>query len=266
MIVVNVKTSQILPKVTNWRSQKGFYVDDTYAKGLEKCKFGTIITGLSGGQKAPVISYAGHVGATYTDIGAAPIALGAARTFGLIYETSPIDQYRRTDDLSDETRLFPKGPRTDKQYALMPSGVLEIIDTEEFFGNGNYFREVDYVPTEAATAFDDATATITYAGNLTTAIKVEDRLEIDGASYYVVDIVYDSVGNETTITLNEGAGDIVLPVTVKGQIYDDLFLADDMTGDVPFTTVPTDSLGNARQKVGYVESGMAMRYSVLDII
>jgi hypothetical protein len=259
-IVVNVKTTQILPKITSWRPQEGFFVEDDYTKGLKKATFGTIITGKSGGRVAPVISYAGAVGATYTDIAEAPVALGPAKAIGIIYETSPIDQYRRVDDLSDETRLFPLGSRTDKKYALMPSCVLEVTDTDEVNGTVGYFRLVDKaLPT--ATAFDDATATIVFDGNVND-IRVEEKLEIDGDFYWIVDIEYDSVADETTVTLNEGAGDVVKDVVVKSQLFETAYLADDMAGDVPFTMIP--EVG--RQAVGFVESMFALRVSTLNII
>ncbi len=264
MIVVNVKSSQILPKITNWRTQSGFYVDDTYTKGLEKCKFGTIITGTSGGVAAPVISYAGHVGATYNDIADASVALGPGKAVGIIYETSPIDQYRRLDDFTDETRLFPLGKRTDKQYGLMPSCVLEITDTDETYGDASYFRVLDKAMPDA-TAFDDTTATITFAGNIND-VRLEEKVEIDGAMYWIIDIDYDSGTNTTTITLNEGAGDDVLPVLLKGQLFETLYLADDMTGDVPFTMLEKDALGNTRQPVGFVESSIAARIVTQNII
>lgn len=259
-VVVNVKTTQVLPKITSWRSQEGFFVDDSYTKGLKKATFGTIITGKSGGRVAPVISYAGAVGATYTDISEDPAVLGPAKAIGVIYETSPIDQYRRVDDLSDETRLFPLGARTDKKYALMPSCVLEVTDTDEVNGTVGYFRLVDKeLPT--ATSFDDATATIVFSGNIDD-VRKEEKLEIDGAFYWIVDIEYDSGADETTITLNEGAGDTVEDIIVKSQLFETAYLADDMDGDVPFTMIP--EVG--RQEVGFVESMFALRVSTLNII
>ena len=260
MISVTVKSSQILPKISNgWRGQQGFYVDDTYTKGLEKCKFITIITGVAGNETAPVMSYAGHVGATYDDIAEGSIALGAAKAVGFLYESSSIDQYRRIDDQTDETRLFPKGARTDKKYAPMPEGVLEVIDLDEMYGNGSYFRTVDkLMPT--ASSFDDGTATIVFNGNIND-VRVDEKVEIDGSEYWIEDIAFNEGTNKTTITLNEGAGDVVVPVLLKGQLFEPVYLADDMTGEVPFTMQPTDGTID-RQKLGFVESSVAVRINV----
>lgn len=256
MILINVKATQILPKICNWRGQRGFAPDDAYTKGLEYGKLVGVITGKVAGADAPVFTYAGHVGATYSDIGDAPIAVGATKAVGVIYDVSARDQYERTDNQTDESRLFPMGARQDKLMPAIPEWVWEVQDTEETLGHAGYFRLTD-MKLPAATSFNDATATIVIAGNVDN-VRKEEKLEIDGAFYYVIDISYDSVGDETTITLNEGAGDVVEDIVVKSQLFEPVYLPDDMTG-LPFTMLPVDASANNRQKIGYVESALAVR-------
>jgi len=264
MIVVSVKSSQILPKLMNWRSQMNFYVDDSYTKGLKMAKFGSVITGESGGKVEPVITYAGHVGATYSNIGEAAIDIPALKAVGLIYESSSQDQYRRLDDLSDETRLFPKGSRQDRPYALMPSGVLEITDTDQLFGSPVYFRAVDKViPVADISSFDNGTATIVLSGEFTD-IREEERFDVEGiGTAYVISVSYDDGADETTIVLNDGVGDVPAEITVKSQLFEVGYLPDDATADVPFTMIPVDDGGDPRQPLGFVESPIAFRFDVV---
>lgn len=257
-ILVNVKATQILPKiVSNWRAQQAFAVNDEYTKGLEYGKLVGVITGKCEDVDKAVFTYAGDVGATYTDIGDAPIAIGAVKPVGVIYDVSPRDQYGRTDDQTDNTRLFPMGARQDKLMPPMPEWVWEITDTDETLGNAAYFREIDKV-LDTATSFDDATATIVFPGNVDD-VRVGQKVDINGDFYYIEDISYDSGANETTFTLNEGAGDVVADVTLLSQLFEPVYLPDDMTG-LPFTMMPHNTAGTGtRKQIGFVESVIAVR-------
>jgi hypothetical protein len=258
-IMLNVKATQILPKVSaGWRAQQNFYVDDSYTKGLTRCKFVGVISGKVDGKDEPVFTYAGHVGATYTTLADAPIAVPAVKAIGILYESSPIDAYRRLDDTTDENQLFPKGKRQDKPMPPMPYSVLEVTDTDRMFGDYSYFRKVDAtIEVGDIVSFTDATAEIVLAGNYTTSLRLEEKLEIDGGFYYITAMSYDAGAGETTLTLNEGAGDVVLEIIVKSPLFDPVYLADDMTG-LPFTMIPSTD----RQKLGFVESTIAVRVKI----
>lgn len=255
-ILINVKANQILPKVSNWRAQRGFLPDDSYTKGLEYGKLVGVITGKMDGEDAPVYTYAGTVGATYTDIGDRPIAVPAVVARGILFETSERNQYLAPDNQSDETRLFPMGARQDKMLAPVPEWVWEIQDTDMTFGHAGYFRLTDkLMPT--ADSFDDTTATIVFDGEITD-VREEETVEIDGAEYKILSIVYDDSTDKTTFTLDTGAGDVVDDVLLKSQLFAPVFLPDDMTG-LPFTMIEDDGSGGRRQSIGYVESALAIR-------
>lgn len=255
MIIVRVKANQITPKLTNWRPQSTYFVNDAYDLGLKYGMFVTLEQGTVEGVAKATLTYAGNASATYTDIASTSKTLPAAKPLGILYESSPIDAYRRTDDLTNETRLFPKGKRQEKAYGLLPDAVLELSDTDNILGNDMYFRTVDYLITATADSFVNSTKTIVYPGNIST-IRVGETLSNGTNEAIVLTKTYNSGTNKTTFVLSAGLGDSVLPLTAKCQLYKTLYVATDMTGDVPFTFVSNS------YPVGWVESGLAARIQI----
>ena len=168
--------------------------------------------------------------------------------------------------------MFPKGARTDRPYALMPAGVLEVTDTDQLLGSPVYFRAIDGVAIQVGDviSFDDATAVIVLDGDFTdavasatdTVLRVGDKLLIGTGLYWITEISYASGTGHTTVVINEGAGDAAAAITPKAQLFDDAYLAADMSGEIPFTLVPA----TGAQKVGFIESPIALRFNVLNVI
>lgn len=256
-IIINVKPGQIKPKLyLNWRAQQTFAVNDDYTKGLEYGKLVGVTTGKQNGANRPVFAYAGVKEHSYTDIADTPQTIPALKPVGVIYDTSPRDQYERTDKLTDETRLFPMGSRQDVKMPPVDEWVWEITDTDQLYGNVAYFREIDrVVPTTSISSFDDATATIVLTGEVTD-IRTEEKINVAGTEYYIEDI--EIAGGFTTLTLNDGAGDVVTEFTIKSQLFEPVFLPDNMEG-LPFTMLPYDENGDPRQQIGYVEGAIQVR-------
>jgi len=256
-ILINVKATQIKPRVLkNWRAQETFAVNDEYTKGLEYGKLIGVITGKQEGADKPVFTYAGAEEATYTDIADSNVTIPATKAVGVIYDTSAKDQYGRTDDLTGEDRLFPMGTRQNVKMPPVDSWVWEIIDTDQKYGNVSYFRQIDKtIESNDIDSFDDATATIVLTGEVND-IREEESIEIDGDIYYIEEIVIGT--GVTTLTLDRGAGDVVMDIVLKSQLFEPVYLPDDMTG-LPFTMLPYDGAGGDRQKIGYVEGPIQVR-------
>lgn len=249
-----VTQNQLLPEMMPWKAQQTFFVDDAYTKGLEVGKLVSIATGTAVGLEEPTIHYAGHVGATYTDLADVGIAVPALKAVGVIYNPSFRDKYGRTDDQNDETRFFPHGKREHRRIGMIPEFVWHIQDDT----NTNilsYFRDKDAtILVGDVVSFDDATATIVLTGDFTDEIRVEEKLRIAGTDYWAKSVTYDSVATETTVVLNEGAGDVAAEITLKSVLFDNVYLADDMTG-LPFTQIPS----TGRQVIGTIEGSYAIR-------
>lgn len=257
-IKLTVIANQIAPAITGWKAYQSFYVDDAYTKGLEFGKLVGVATGTSQGTSGldeATVHYAGHVGATYSNLADGNVVVPAIKACGVIYDPSTIDSYRRTDDQTNETRLFPYGQRENRRIAMIPEFVWHLQDDTNYT-NLAYFRKLDEtIDVADVVSFDDATATIVLSGDFSGDIKVEEKMEIDGDTYWATSVSYDDVAGETTVVLNDGAGDIALAITLKSVLFDDVYLADDMTGDLPFTLI----YEAGRQKIGTIESTYAVR-------
>lgn len=203
MILAVIKTSQLKPHTSGWRSQATLFVNDKYTKGLKYGAFACTETGTADGEDKPVFRYAGLTSATYNDIADAPVTLPAKKATCIIYESSPRDIHASLIDLSNETKLFPYGIRQFKPLSVVDSAVYEITDTEDVMGNTFYFRTVDkiLVPSTNTTAvFDNTAKTITMDGNVT-KIRIGEKIGTASATTYVTNVVYDGGTGKTTITL-----------------------------------------------------------------
>jgi len=119
----------------------------------------------------------------------------------------------------------------------------------------SYFRDKDAtILVGDVVSFDDATATIVLTGDFTDEIRVEEKLRIADTDYWATSVSYDSGATQTTVVLNEGAGDVPAEITLKNVLFDNVYLADDMTG-LPFTQIPS----TGRQTIGTIEGSYAVR-------
>ncbi len=267
MIRVRVKHSQTNVMTSGYKPQATFFVDDAFTKGLKTAMFLSIKSdGTADNNKEATITYAGSKSKAYTDIGETTITLPAKPALGLIYEATPVDMLGRRDNFTSEDRLLPKGRRQDFRIGLMTNGVIEVTDTSS--AEQRYFRTYDYALSSVApTAVDGTTnKTIIFAADLTNAIRAGDKITVKVGATTVVTLVKTAVyaaGTGTTITTVDGGYGVVatgLTVTVNGQIGEILYLADDMSGDLPFTTIkPTSGIV---QPVGYIETAISARISV----
>lgn len=252
MIELRVKTSQLKPTVMAFKSQSTLYVNDKYTKGLKYGMLLAIETGEAIGETKPVIRYAGTTSATYTDIAENSVTLPAKKAAGIIYESSPRDIYSTDIDLTNENRLYPYGRRQQYPIAIIDEAVYEISDTDDLLGNTFYFRTTDKVLVndgQAGVVFDNTAKTI-YIPSVVTGFRVGEKVTVTstGATAYIEDITYGATS--TTITLSAGLGSLVLETKLMGTMYDALYSAPDMKGEVPFQLKPNGDV------IGKVVSGI----------
>lgn len=258
-IVVTVKDSQAIYRTEDFKFQGTYLVDDALTLGLKKgFFFGIQGAGTGNGVAQCTLTYANATAVTY---GAGVLATGAitvpiTKASGIIYESSAIDQYRRTDAVTDEPNVFPAGNREYVGFGLMKKGVLEISDDTN--GQATYFTSVKTAIGTTSAQTGTTTFTMTLPGDLRTSVKIGDKLSNNGVIVWVTDVTYSSPSTVITTALG-GYGDTASKVVYKmSQIDDPVYLADTMAGDLPFTTlVPTT--GKLKQIVGYIESPIAVR-------
>lgn len=259
MIIVKVKQSQIAPLITGFKPQATMFVDDAYTKGIKTAFFiAPKSDGTADGVKEATITYAGAAAKTYADLGDANITIPAKAAFGINYEASPVDPMRRRDDFNNETRLYPKGRRQDFKIGFLQDAVVEITDTDNV--EGRYFRTFDYT-IGTPTSQDNATKTLVFAGDVTSKVRAGDKVKNGANVTFVVSAVF-AAGNTTVVTV-DGLGDVATETFVLGQIGDVVYLSDDMSGGLPFTTIkPATGSGKIEQPVGWIESTIAVRVKI----
>lgn len=244
MIKLRIKTSQLKPTVMAWKSQMNAFVNDAYTSGL---KYGALLaleTGTAKGETKPVIRYAGTQPATYNDIATAPVVLPAKKACGIIYESSSRDIYSTAIDLGNEERLYPYGRRQQDPIAIIDEAVYEITDLEDLMGDSFYFRSTDKVLVEAGQAnvvFDNTAKTITFSTAVVTGFRVGEKLTTStGATAYIDAITYGA--SSTVITLSAGLGALVVETKLMATLFEPLYSAPDMTGEVPFQLKPNGDI------------------------
>lgn len=259
-IKVKVRQSQLKTNTTKVRPSATYFVDDSLTVGLKNAKFITVKPdGTADGNVEATLTYAGAAAKTYDAgvLAAGAIVVPQKKALGIQYESTKKDPLGRKDDLTDNENLLPKGRLQDWRIGFITEGILDITDTTQ--AEGRYFRTTnDLLGTPSA---QDATAkTITMTGDLTARVRAGDNVLNNGVTTQVVSAVYTSPSTVIT-TLAGGYGDIAKPTTVLSQIGEIGYLADDMTGDLPFTfVVPTS--GKIKQPVGIVESATTFRVAI----
>ena len=249
--IISVRNSQSEFLTTGHLFQNTYYVDDSIKNGLEVGTFCGVASGKSkcrqeNGEEQAVLVASGK------DI--------KVKASGIIYNASPRDQYGRTDDLTDETRLFPYGDRQDLAYGLLKKGVIEISDTENKY-NIRVYRTVD-VKLEGTGTVASGVLTLT---NATSELKYGDKILVGDKIGYVSGVT--STTSYKVVGLEDASSQ---QVTIKCQMDDPVYLNKAVTiepaekghfktlADLPFTTVPPQS-GELSQLVGYIESPKHVR-------
>lgn len=252
-IIIRVKTPQLLTHTTGWKGQATFFVNDLYTKGLKMGRFVRLETGTANGETKPVFTYAGRVDKTY-DAGFMAdnaVTVKAGKAIGFLYDSSVADQYKSKIDLAEDDRVYPYGVRQESPMIVMPQGVLELTDTDNKLNDSEkVFRATDRVISAAnIIAYDGTAKKVTLAGKVT-GIKEGEKVATSTAVAYTTSITFD--GTNTVVGLTASLGNSTVDLTFKGVLFETIYLADDMSGDLPFTLVP-----NA-EPVGKVVSAIAV--------
>ena len=141
----------------------------------------------------------------------------------------------------DEGKSFNTVKLVSKGFASVKDG---LNDAEKVF------RTTDRVITAAnIIAYDGTAKTVTLAGKVT-GIKEGEKVATSTAVAYTTSITFD--GTNTVVGLTASLGNSTVDLTFKGVLFESIYLADDMSGDLPFTLVP-----NA-ESVGKVVSAIAV--------
>ena len=248
--IINVKNSQSEFQITAHRFQNTYYVDDSIKDGLELGTFCGIASGNSkcrqeNGTAQAVMVPAGK-----------DIKVKAA---GIVYDSSSIDQYRRTDDLSNETRLYPYGDRQDMAFGLLKKGVIEISNTANKH-NIRVYRTVDQAFGKGTVASGVLTLTkgtkeLKYGDKITFGDDIGHISEVTNETTYKVVGIGDASDKEVVakcqmdepVYLNKA---VVIKPEAKGHF--------EKMEELPFTTVPPVQ-GELSQVVGYIESPKHIR-------
>jgi hypothetical protein len=258
LIKFRIKTSQLKPTVMAWKSQMNAFVNDAYTNGLKYGALLTLESGTARGEEKPVIRYAGTQSATYNDIASAPVVLPAKKACGIIYESSPRDIYSSYVDLSNEERLFPYGRRQQDPIAIIDEAVYEITDLDDLMGNGYYFRSTDKVLVTAGQSnvvFDNTAKTITFSASVVTGFRVGEKLVTSsGAVAYIESITYGA--SSTVIELSAGLGALVVETKLVSTLFEPLYSAPDMNGELPFQLKPNGDI------IGKVVSAIAAQIKI----
>lgn len=248
--IISVKNGQSEFQTTAHLFQNTYYVDDAIKDGLEFGSFCGVASGTSKCKQAR-----GEAQAVLVPSGK-DIKVKAS---GIVYDSSAIDQYRRTDDLSKETRYYPYGNREYLALGLLKKGVIEINDATNKH-NLRIYRTVD-VPlgkgsvTGGVLTLVNGTKELRYGDKITVGEDVGHILEVTSETSYKVVGMAD-------------ASD--LDVTIKCQMDEPVYLNKAVTikpeakghfesmEDLPFTTVPPQP-GELSQVIGYIESPKDIR-------
>ena len=249
-LTVKVKDSQAEYRLSNYKFQSTFFVDSSVTAGLKAGFFAGLKGDGTSNGVTPVTTlvYAG--------------ADAKIKASGIIYQASAVDAYGRRDNLSEETNLFPFGVRTSEGIGLLKKAVLEVTDNSNSYNT--YFRTTTYT---LGTPTSQTNTTITYTGDKTSLVRIGDKIK-NTATTYVTNVVYTAAPTNTTVittVTGDTLGTDATETFVLTQIDEPVYLAVNMTGDLPFTTIPPAS-GDLKQIVGVIESGIAVRIDLtLDV-
>lgn len=240
MYKISVKNSQADFVNTGMLFQGTWYVDNSIIDGLEAATFCSVAGG-----KSKCLSNGIEDQATLWHAGK-----DTAKASGVVYMTSAPDRYRRSDDMSDETRLFPYGKRQDLAMGLLKKCVIEVSNgTRE-----TVFRTFDKT-ISASGITEDGFST-------SEKVKYGDKVEVNGTIHWITEVVGANV--KVTPAIENTAGSAVI---LKSQIDDPIYLNDKVewkgecvnTSELPFTTIRAYNAGEIDQLVGYIESPIAVR-------
>lgn len=248
--IINVKNSQSEFQTTGHLFQNTYYVDDSIKDGLELGTFCGVASGTSkcrqeNGEAQTVMVAAGK------DV--------KVKASGIVYESSSRDQYGRTDDLSDETRLYPYGNREYLAYGLLKRGVVEISDTSNKF-NIRVYRTVDQAfgkgsVNEGVLTLTKGTKELRYGDKITFGDDIGHISEVTSETEYKV--VGIANGNDKEVVAKCQMDEpVYLNNAVKIKPEDKGHFKS--LADLPFTTVPAVQ-GELSQVVGYIESPKHIR-------
>lgn len=243
--LLSVKDSQSIYRNTGYLFQGTWYVDDSLKNGLNIATFCCIESG-----KSKCSSVIGFKQATLFPSGKNI----NRKASGLIYTTSAIDRYERTDDMSDEYRLFPYGDRQFLAIGLLKQGVVTISTKNK----ENIYRTVDTTLENVKISNSKITDK-----NIVSKLQYGDKIEINSIHYYIEKI--NEKEAQIVPELKDYSGSIVIKCQIDDPVYLNNEVVDNLKNgeyhnlnELPFTTVRA-KVGELDQLVGYIESPTAVR-------
>lgn len=262
MITLRVKNNQRQDNITKMKPQMTYLVDDAMADGVKHGSLLQVIgTGTAKGKAEATFTYAGASDNTYTLENGDTVAVAKGGADGIQFTASPKDQYGRSDDMEDETMLFPSGVRDHRPIGMIKEGIITLSDTEVAATDFKYFFTADETLTtpdsETANVGSGTTDLVFTGKDVTKEYRPGNKLEIDSTEVFVVSSTFD--GSDSTVVVNAELDGAASAVTGKCQIGDPIWLADDMTGDLPVTTIKPTEAGKVLQPAGYIETAIHLR-------
>lgn len=248
--MINVKNSQSEFQITRHLFQNTYYVDDSIKDGLELGTFCGVASGTSKCRQENGTAQAVMIPAGKDS---------KVKAAGIVYDSSAKDQYRRADDMSNETRLYPYGDRQDLAFGLLKKGVIEISDLSSKH-NIRVYRTVDQdfgngTVSSGTLTLDKGTKELKYGDKISFGDDIGHISEVTNDTTYKVIGIQDGASKKVIakcqmdepVYLNKA---VTIKPEAKGKF--------EKLSDLPFTTVPPQQ-GELSQVVGYIESPKHVR-------
>ncbi len=247
--VLQAVNNQLEFNSTKYRPIETYYVDDSYTNGVKAFRFASIKgDGTVGGVNELSLQYAD--------------AVNGIPAMGFFYDTSAIDRYGRTDNVTPETKLYPKGVRQNKGMGFAKRGEMMFADDDNF-DLVKYFRGLDEVLASDAggdtitVVTGTSDVTINCDKDLTGELKVGDYIKISDATnsqvVQVQAVTSTTITSNATLAEDYSTGAVITGLCMIGKpVY--LVDADQATNVLPIQTLEPATSGRLKQVVGYVSS------------
>lgn len=234
---------------TGYRPIETYFVDDSYTDGVDAFRFSAPKGDGTVGSKS-------EISLQYAD------ATEGIAARGFFFDTSAPDRYRRGDDVTPETKLFPKGKRQNFGMGMPKKGEMIIADDEDF-KLVKYFRGLD--EQVASTAGGDTITvdtgasdiTINVDKDLTSTLMIGDWIKINddtnSEEVQVKAIDATSITTNTALVNNYSTSVVLTALSmIERPVY--LVEEDQATANLPIQTLVPTTSGNLKQIVGYISS------------
>ena len=108
---------------------------------------------------------------------------------------------------------------------------------------------------QANVVFDNIAKTITFSTSVVTRVRLGENLVTStGSVAYIESITYGA--SSTVIGLSAGLGALVVETTLVSTLFEPLYSAPDMNGELPFQLKPNGDI------IGKVVSGIATQIKI----